>query len=186
MKVLITCPTCHSRIVSYHMKKLLVLTIILWSSNSFGQYSRTKMDKLVAELTEMVTDSSYINPNQKIMEELDEPIMEYTVNNNMTFNEFSSKRNFSDNEIYSTFQKISKKGKESDFIKMTKSVNPAIRVYGFWALLKNNKLKSAETILKEEQKKSESEQVYWNTIGCEVSAMKTTELMTDILERQIK
>ncbi len=142
------------------------------------------MDRLLAELTEMVTDSSYIHPDPKILEELDEPILEYWVRDNMTYNELARKKNFSDNETYSTFQKISRKGKKTDFIKMTENKNPAIRVYGFWALLKNDNLGIAIEIL--EKEKQISENVFWDSFGCEVFPRKTEDLMEELMENHKK
>lgn len=160
------------------------MSIFLFTLNSFGQFSNKKMDRLVTELTQMVTDSSYINPDPSILEELDEPILEYWVKDSMTYNEASPKPKFSDNETYSTLQKIyrDRKGIESDFIIMTKCENPAIRVYGFWALLKNKHIETANEILKKEV----SETVYWDSFGCEVFPRESEDLMTELLENHKK
>lgn len=43
------------------------------------------------------------------------------------------------NKTHKVFLKILKKAKSNDFILMTEGDYPNIRVYGFWALIKQNK-----------------------------------------------
>lgn len=166
------------------MKRLIVFVTLFFALNSFAQFSSKKMDSYVIVLNQMVTDSSYTNPDPRVFEELDEPVLEYNVNDNATLWTISKKKNFSDNEIYSLFLKMCKRGNESDFLKMTESENPAIRVYGFWALLKQKKMELAENVIKIEKEKEGK--VFWNSFGCEVFPRETWDLMEELMERTKK
>lgn len=86
--------------------------------------------------------------------------------------------------MYSIFQKIFKKGKISDFLKMCKSNNPSIRIYGFWALIKNGEYGKAEKIMQQEKNKNAN--VMWNSIGCVVAPIPTVKLMKKLIEERKK
>ncbi|MBO0320671.1 hypothetical protein J0X14_00060 [Muricauda sp. CAU 1633] len=160
---------------------ILCLLLLLGASHAHSQYSVKRIAALVHDLEISVTDTTYIDDERPEIFELETPIVQFTVNDNATFNVVSSKRNFSDNESYSIFQKIYKRGNVSDFLQMAESKNPALRVYGFWALVKNNKLDSAESVLRTENKISEK--VYWNSIGCVIYPITSNELMSDLIKR---
>ena len=160
---------------------ILILLLLLGTTYAHSQYSFKRITTLVNSLEISVTDTTYIDDEQPEIFELETPIVQYTVNDNATFNIVSSKRNFSDNKSYSIFQKIYKRGNVSDFLHMSKSKNPAIRVYGFWALVKNNKLNIAESVLRTE--KNILEKVYWNSLGCVIYPITSDELMSDLIDR---
>ncbi|WP_040492605.1 hypothetical protein [Xanthomarina gelatinilytica] len=86
--------------------------------------------------------------------------------------------------MYSIFQKIYETGKESDFLKMYDSENPSIRVYVFWAFVKNKKYGEAKKIMHLE--KNKEAYVYWNSAGCELKQVLTADLMKDLLKRMKK
>lgn len=140
------------------------------------------MEKRIIELTERVTDTVYFDYENG--EELEKPRLEFWVNDNLTGNVISTDPNFSDNKMYSTFQKILKKGKLSDFKKMSENTNPSIRMYGVWALVKNKEYEVAEKIIKLEKNKSVN--VYWNSVGCEPQEILTTDLIKDLIKRMKK
>ncbi|MAL58556.1 MAG: hypothetical protein CMC14_00760 [Flavobacteriaceae bacterium] len=130
----------------------------------------------------MVVDSSY--SDYKTGKLLDKPKIEYWVYDNTTSHIISQDPDYSDNKIYSVFQKILKKGKVSDFITMTESKNPSIRLYGFWALVKNRKYRKAKEIIKKEAEYFD--EVYWNSLGCDVSPIPVSDLMRELLKRMKK
>jgi len=162
-----------------------ILILFLFFGISFGysqEYSKNKIKKRVTELTERVIDTVYFD--YKNGKKLKKPKLEFWLNDNVTGNVFSSDKNFSDNKMYSIFQKIFKKGKTSDFIKMYENENPSIRVYGFWALVKNKEYGKAEKII--ELEKSKDANVYWNSAGCLVDSISTVDLMKKLIERMKK
>lgn len=145
-------------------------------------YSTKKIETKIIELTERVTDTVFFDyENGK---KLENPKLEFWVNDNVTGNVFSTDPNFSDNKMYSTFQKILQKGKLSDFKEMSENNNPSIRIYGFWALVKNEKYEIAEKIMQLEKNKSAN--VYWNSAGCLVEPIPTSDMMKELIERMKK
>ena len=161
-------------------KTTLILFLLIGISFGFSQnYSSKKIEKKVAELVEKVSDTAYFDYENG--EKFDKPKMEFWVNNNITGNIFSSDPNFSDNEMYSTFQQILTKGKLSDFKIMCQSSNPSIRVYGFLALAKSKEFELAEEIMTIE--KNKSDKVYWNVSGCVVDSVSTSDVMKKMMER---
>lgn len=166
------------------MRTKIILFFLIGSKIIFAQdYSNDKIKKLVDKLNVMVIDTVYFT-DESPFEKFEKPKLEYTVNDNMTYNVFSTKPNFSDNETYSIFQKIYKKGKKKDFELMAENNNPAIRVYGLWALVKNKKFEIANIVLDKE--KNKSEKVFWNSVGCLLDTVKTDQLMTDLIKNDVK
>ena len=165
------------------MKKYFTLFVFFTFIMSYGQhYSNKNTEYYVKELTRVVVDSNYMDI--KTGELLDRPIAEYWVYDNLTSHVFVKDPDYSDNKNYSVFQKIYKKGKVSDFMIMAESNNPSIRLYGFWALVKNRKYKKAKIILRKENQYSDK--VYWNSFGCEVEPIEMTVLMNDLIKRMKK
>jgi len=166
------------------MKKELLITLILVSFGiSYGQnYSNKNTEYYVKELTRIVIDSSY--SDYKTGKILDKPRAEYWVSDNLTSHIFSNDPDYSDNKTYSYFQKIYKKGTVSDFEKMTESKNPSIRLYGFWALIKNKKYRKAKSVI--ERESEYSDEVFWNSMGCDVSPIAVSELMIELMNRMKK
>jgi hypothetical protein len=67
---------------------------------------------------------------------------------------------------------------------MTESKNPSIRLYGFWALVKSRKYRKAKEIIKKESEYFN--EVYWNSLGCDISPISVSDLMKELLERMKK
>ena len=161
-------------------KTTLILFLFIGIIFGYSQnYSSKKLEKEVAKLGKKVIDTAYFD--DKNGKELEKPKLEFWVNDKVTGNIFSTDPNFSDNEMYSTFQKILRKGNLSDFKKMCENANPSIRVYGFWALVKNREYGIAEIIMQLEENKNAD--VYWNSAGCVVEPIRTFDIMKELIER---
>lgn len=169
--------------VSYHLKKniLIAFTFLIFGI-TFGQdYSSKKIEKLLSELIEIsvnLNDYDYNVP-------LNEPVGRketFTVNDKYTSNFISSKNWFADNEEHLIFIKIYRKGKISDFIKMTENDFPNIRVYGFWALLKNDKINEALIVLRNER--ARAKEIEWKPFGCKLFLKQSDKLMSEIFEME--
>ncbi len=163
-------------------KNILISFALLIFGSTFGQeYSSKRIKCLVDELIKIsvnLNDSDFSGP-------IDEPVGNketYEVNDKYTSNYISSEKWFADNEQHLIFIKIYRKGKISDFIKMTENNFPNIRVYGFWALLKNDKINEALIILKNEKEKAK--EVEWKPFGCEIFPKPSDKLMSEIFQRE--
>lgn len=107
------------------------------------EYNNQKIQVLVDSLASISTKFDH---RSVIGMDGDVPIISkdtlYNVYDNWTGLIIYRNANYIDNNVHKIFNKIVKKGKSQDFIQMTKSDYPNIRVYGYWALKKN---KSRET-----------------------------------------
>ena len=120
-----------------------------------------------------------IQNNKNVTFTVDGNILKVFPSARITGNVFSSNKNFSDNKTYSIFQKILKKGKTNDFLQMTESENPGIRIYGFWALLKKGKNELAKKVLESEI--SKSDKVQWNFSGYLIDELLVSDGMEKLL-----
>ena len=165
------------------MKKLLIIFSIFRTFLCFSQeYSDLRIERKILDLSKKVVDSSYVDSKTGIM--LKSPVLNYEVYDNLTSHVVSKDPDYSDNKVYSDFKDIYKTGVESDFIKMTKSNNSAIRVYGVWSLIRNKKFKTARKMIEIEAQNPSY--VFWNSLGCEIDSIQTDKLMADLLKRYKK
>ena len=126
---------------------LLILFSILAAKVYSQEYSHQKVQILIDSLTSISTkfDNRSVlgmdgNESMAVKDTL------YMVYDNWTGLTIYRNANYIDNDVHKVFHKIVKKGKSQDFIQMTKSNFPNIRVYGYWAL-KQSKSKDTDKIL---------------------------------------
>lgn len=163
-------------------KYILISFTLLFFGSTFGQeYFSKRIENLINELKKIsvnLNDFDYSGP-------IDEPVgtkETYMVNDKYTSSFVSRKKWFADNEQHLIFIKIYRKGKISDFIRMTENNLPNIRVYGFWALLKNDKINEALKVLKNE--KAKAKEVQWNTFGSKIFLKQSDKLMSEIFQKE--
>jgi len=162
------------------MKKILLFFTLLIFGITFGQnYSNNKIENYISKLIELSVNLDDYDYDVSVSEPIGRKET-FIVKDKYTSNFISSKKWFADNEQHLIFIKIYRKGTESDFLIMTNSEYPNIRVYGFWALIKNNKINDALNVLKEE--KGKAKEIEWNSLGCDIYLKQTDELMSEIFE----
>ena len=130
------------------MRLFLIIVFSILAVKVYSQeYSHEKVHILVDSLTSI---STKFDNRSVIGMEGDEPIIVedtlYEVYDNWTGLTIYRNANYIDNDVHKVFHKIVKKGKSQDFIQMTKSDFPNIRVYGYWAL-KQSKSKDTDEVL---------------------------------------
>jgi len=130
------------------MRLFLFIIFSILAANVYGQeYSHQKVQILIDSLTSISTkfdDRSVIGMDGQNPIVVKDTL--YMVYDNWTGLIIYRNANYIDNDVHKVFHKIVKKGKSQDFIQMTKSNFPNIRVYGYWAL-KQSKSKDTDKIL---------------------------------------
>jgi hypothetical protein len=130
------------------MRLFLIIVFSILAVKVYGQeYSHEKVHILIDSLTSISTEfdqrsvSGMVGNDSIIVEDT-----LYKVYDNWTGLTIYRNANYIDNDVHKVFHKIVKKGKSQDFIQMTKSDFPNIRVYGYWAL-KQSKSKDTDEVL---------------------------------------
>lgn len=159
------------------MKAALILLLFPFSLMA-QNYSSQEVEDFVNELAILTVDTNYRSLKDKKLK--NQPYIEYWVSDNLTEHIVSKDPDYSDNEMYTVFQKIMKHGKTSDFILMGESKYPSIRVYGYWALVQKRKYRKAREILLKE--KEYSDEVFWDTFGCVVEIVPVYDLMIHLVQ----
>ena len=130
------------------MRLFLFIIFSILAANVYGQeYSHQKVQILIDSLTSISTkfdDRSVIGMDGQNPIVVKDTL--YMVYDNWTGLIIYRNANYIDNDVHKVFHKIVKKGKSQDFIQMTKSDFPNIRVYGYWAL-KQSKSRDTDKIL---------------------------------------
>lgn len=126
---------------------LLILFSFLTAKVYSQEYSDQKVQVLIDSLTSISTkfdNKSVIDIDGEVPMIVNDTL--YKVYDNWTGLNIYRNAKYIDNDVHKVFHKIVKKGKSQDFILMTKSDFPNIRVYGYWAL-KQSKSKDTEKVL---------------------------------------
>lgn len=154
---------------------LLILFSILAAKVYSQEYSNQKVHILIDSLTSI---STKFDNRLVIGVDGDAQIVVkdtlYKVYDNWTGLIIYRNANYIDNDVHKVFHKIVKKGKSQDFIQMTKSNFPNIRVYGYWAL-KQSKSKDTEKILS--MLSDDTEIVQFITVGDTVQQYEVKEII---------
>ena len=153
----------------------LVLPIMIFGQN----YSKTRIEKLISNLTELSTD--YESGNFVGSEFVKDTA--YSVIDNWTNITIYENENYVDNKAHKVFLKIVKKANRNDLILMTESDYPNIRVYGFWALIKRNEKELIEKVLKKESERK-IEKIWFDSFGDLIQDFTTVKLMNELLRME--
>ncbi|WOD42914.1 hypothetical protein [Hwangdonia lutea] len=152
------------------MKKIFIITFMIFSASIVAQeYSSKKVEKLIDKLYDYSTESFTFNDE-----------INYMVVDNWTQNIVYKNKKYVDNKIHKVFLKIIRKSKIEDLILMSTSDFPNIRVYAFWALIRNDEKELANNVLKGEKGK-EKGKVWFDSFGDLILDYTTTDLMKELV-----
>jgi len=166
-------PTVNQHIV---MRLFLIIVFSILAVKVYSQeYSHQKVHILIDSLTSI---STKFDNRSVIGMDGDEPIIVedtlYKVYDNWTGLTIYRNANYIDNDVHKVFHKIVKKGKSQDFIHMTKSDFPNIRVYGYWALKQS---KSKDTDKVSSILSDDTDSVQFITVGDTLLGYKVNEII---------
>ncbi len=158
------------------MRAYLLIIFSIFAAKVYSQeYSHQKVQILIDSLTSISTKfdhRSVIGMDGDVPIIVDDTL--YSVYDNWTGLNIYRNANYIDNDVHKVFHKIVKKGKSQDFIQMTKSDFPNMRVYGYWAL-KQSKSKNTDKVLS--ILSDDTETVQFITVGDTLRRYEVSEII---------